>query len=369
MREATDGIFRQVAVAAGHTLLTLLPGALLLVGLWLRHPGLELAVVMLLFPFARLIFGADEHATGNIAWSERIATLLDHFPIVCVVWVVFCLCVVARHLAVERLTSISTALGLLGSCWVMCLFATCVSHELIHRRLPRQALLGSAFAGVVGYPFLGSEHLLHHARDKNVALAEWPRVNESVWSFATRRIGRIAREAVERQGRLLHIFGDRTPLLDHARAGYVAWILTLLSFALSGGWAAATFYVVLSILVTFGVQLITYLQHWGLGHDDRTPTTMRSLAWEDDCLFQAFVTLKVSYHQAHHDQARRPYYRLELVSGSPRLPAGYVVLMVLALFPRAWFLAMKPVLEAWKSTPNAPTSVGRRLTCFADYRR
>jgi hypothetical protein len=67
---------------------------------------------------------------------------------------------------------------------------------------------------------------------------------------------------------------------------------------------------------------------------------------------------------AHHRAAGQPYYRLGMVEGSPRLPAGYIVLMVLCLFPFAWRRAMLPTLRAWHRDPAAAPPPGRRLTCF-----
>ena len=86
--------------------------------------------------------------------------------------------------------------------------------------------------------------------------------------------------------------------------------------------------------------------------------------WEDDCQFQAWITLNISLHDVHHREPRLPYYRLQLTPDSPRLPAGYVMLMFLSLVPPIWRLAMGPALARWVEFPSEPVSAGRRLTCF-----
>ena len=74
--------------------------------------------------------------------------------------------------------------------------------------------------------------------------------------------------------------------------------------------------------VAFGVQLITYIQHWGLGDDSIPDRIAYGRGWEEDCRFQAWVTLSISLHDQHHRDSRRPYYRLELSPDSPRLTCG-----------------------------------------------
>ena len=111
------------------------------------------------------------------------------------------------------------------------------------------------------------------------------------------------------------------------------------------------------------------MQHWGLGDDHLSDARDRSLAWEDDCRFQGWMTLNLSVHQSHHDDPASPYYRLGLASGSPRLPAGYILLLFAALIPGLWRRVMKPALDYWLTHEGSPPSAGRRVACVAVYRR
>ena len=141
-----------------------------------------------------------------------------------------------------------------------------------------------------------------------------------------------------------------------------------LAFTLAAGWTGFASYRVV-IGVGFGVRLMTYLQHWGLGVNSVADTESRQYAWENGGRFQAWLTLHISFHQAHHHANRTPLYRLGMSDLAPRLPAGYVILMVLCLFPRLWQSLMLPALDHWRSQPHARIAPGRRLSCFNLYGR
>jgi alkane 1-monooxygenase len=226
-------------------------------------------------------------------------------------------------------------------------------------------MCGHLVAGLAGYPMLGYEHLLHHARFGDTAMAEWPRVKESVWSFAARRLGRIVRDTLA-PGVVLWLrqsagFGGAKRL----RCAVAVSLVTLAAFAAAGGWAGVAIYLGASFGVAFGIQVMTYIQHWGLGDDNLPDGGDRQYAWEDDCRFQAWLTLSISFHQAHHHASRVPFYRLTLEQGSPRQPAGYVVLMLISFVPGVWRPVMAAVLAEWRRNPGEMRSAGRGLTCFS----
>ncbi len=253
------------------------------------------------------------------------------------------------------------------SLWMTLLFGTCVAHELIHRRERKHALLGHVLAGFCGYPALGAEHLAHHARPGDTRRAEYPRIAESVWWFASRRTLRVGRE-VFGPGASVWRRTASSPTAGGIRVALLATSLAWASFAVVGGVAGAILYALMVFGVTFGVQLITYIQHWGLGDDSIADRVSYGRGWEDDCRFQAWVTLNISLHDQHHRNSRRPYYRIDLSPDSPRLPAGYVLLMLASLVPWVWRRVMAPAFQHWLSAPASPLSAGRRLTCFGLHR-
>jgi alkane 1-monooxygenase len=345
--------------AAGYTAIFLMP-ALLLGGVLAGKPWLAFGVVAVAFPVMRLILGALPPESPE--WSEAVATFLDKlplaYPLVFVVTVLMSLGSMSQS-GSEAVDWIGYGLSL----WMTCLFATCVAHELFHRRDRTEAVLGHVLAGLCGYPVLGTEHLAHHARPGNEDMAEAPRLDEGLWRFAGRRLLRLAREFLgPRAG--VWSRAHTTTSVSRMRRAMVASAGMALAFVLIAGWQGAVLVVLLAGGVAFGVQIITYIQHWGLGAESLGGAVSYGRGWEEDCRFQAWITLNISLHDVHHREARLPYYRLALSPDSPRLPAGYVVLMFVSLVPPLWFALMRPSLQRWRESPMLPVSAGRRLTCF-----
>ena len=355
-------MWRQWIAASGYLSVLVLP-MLLVVGVAIDKPYLAFGVAMLVFPLARGVFG---RYAGPTVWREGIATALHWLPVLYGAVLAAALVLLLSQIANGALTTTGQWIGLVLSLWMVLLFATCPAHDLIHRRSGPQARVGHLIAGLAGYPLLSFEHLRHHARPGETSKAEAPRVDESVWHFAWRRIASIAvmvlrNNAAKRRQSRIPI--RRRSTNEALLLCTIAWA----AFAATGGVAGFLTYLAAIIGVTVGIQIITYLQHWGLGDDNLADAARGQYAWENDCLFEAWVTLHINFHQSHHRKAHLPFYRLPMTSDSPRLPAGYVVLMILCLFPRLWQQLMLPVLAHWKQQPQQPRSVGRRLSCFNFY--
>lgn len=355
----------QIISAAGYLTIFIAP-ALLALSAAISEPLLALGVALLLFPLARIVFGV--HRAGEPpVWDERLALVLERLPVV----YTFALVGALGTVLVSWYSSAPSpgeALQWTLSLWVTLVFATCVAHELVHRSRGSDRLMGHVLAGLAGYPVLGYEHLRHHRLAGNTGAAEWPRCDESVWRFAARRIFRITAETVGMRGLAWH--GDvRSPTVRGLRLALGATAVTWAAFGAAAGWVGVAVFGLVVVLVTFAVQVVTYMQHWGLGDDCLESARKHEFGWEDDCRFQSWVTLNLSLHQAHHDTPGRPYFRVALAAASPRLPAGYVLLMFAALVPSLWRRVMEPARTYWMTHPAHPPSSGRRVTCAAVYRR
>lgn len=340
--------------------------ALLGLSALIAEPLLTLGVALLLFPLARIVFGVHRPAELPV-WDERLAFVLERLPLAYAFALVGALGTVLMGWNTSA-PSPAEALPWALSLWVTLVFATCVAHELVHRSSGRDRLMGHLLAGLTGYPVLGYEHLRHHRLAGNTAAAEWPRGDESVWRFAVRRLSRIAGETVGRRGLVWR--GDaRSPTVRGLRVALVGIATTWTLFGATAGWVGVAIFGLAAILVSFAVQVVTYIQHWGLGDDCMPSAHQHEWGWEDDCRFQSWVTLNLSLHQAHHDTPGRPYFSVGLAAASPRLPAGYVLLMFAALVPPLWQRVMEPARTYWMIHPAQPPSSGRRVTCAAVYRR
>jgi len=351
--------------ASGYLSIFLMP-ALLLAGAFAQRPWLAFGMVVLVFPLARLLFGAVS-ASGPPEWRESVATALDRLPFFYVPALVACV-LIGLHAALDRLGADTASwLGLGLSLWMTLLFATCVAHELIHRRDKRHAMFGHLLAGICGYPVLGLEHLAHHGRPGDTGRAEVPAKAESMWRFAIRRMRLVGGEFLGPHALVWHRRAVLPGVL-RMRAAIIATASTATAFALIAGWRGACLYVGMVVGVSFGIQLITYLQHWGLGDVDIGNRVAYGRGWEEDCQFQAWVTLSISLHDRHHQDSRLPFYRLALSPDSPRLPAGYVLLMFVSMFPQVWRRVMQPAHSHWMEHPREPLTAGHRLTCFGMHR-
>jgi len=363
---------KQWLSAAGQ-LFAFLPPLVLLVATTYRQPWLLFGVVFLVVPAARWAFGAVPAGAPTL-WSEPVAVSLHALP---TVYVLVLFAAVLQWLVVIPVDSVSiggavdgsigAAVGWTLSLWLVMVFATCAAHELLHRRTRAQRLLGSVVAGVAGYPLMAYDHGRHHRLAGNTRLTEWPAVDDSFVSFGSRRLQRLVRECFAANG-LLYQRDWYSPGVLELRVGVSATSLTLLAFTVAAGWMGAVIYATVAALVCASQQLITYLQHWGLGDDSIENAGTRECAWEDDCRFLAWLTFGLSLHQTHHRDASRPYYRIGLTGDAPRPPAGYLFLMFVALAPPLWRRVMMPALTHWKANPAEPLSAGRRLVCVAAYK-
>lgn len=348
--------------ASGFSAIFLMP-ALLSFGAAIGRPALAFGVAVFVFPLARLVLGAAPDEPPQ--WREGVATWLDRLPVLHVPVLVASVGI-SSWLVLREPGSAGAVIGYGLSLWMTMLFATCVSHELFHRRDCLQATLGHVLAGFCGYPLLGVEHLAHHARPGDTDRAECPRVHESVWGFAGRRLRRIASEFLGRRALVWSMSATQIGIV-RLRLALVTTLATAVAIVALAGWRGFAVYAAVGVGVAFGVQLITYIQHWGLGADHLSGRVAYGRGWEEDCRFQAWITLNISLHDGHHRDSRLPYYRLGMTRDSPRLPASYVLLMFASLVPPLWFGVMEPALVHWVRSPASPLSAGRRLTCFGLY--
>lgn len=343
----------------------LMPPAALVVSTWIDKAFLVLGIVLLVFPLARVVFGGMSEGDPP-DWDEGVAMALERLPAVYAVVLVFSLSTLLMHLARTDVSPVA-ALGWALSLWITLMFGNCAAHELLHRPLLAERTIGHMLAGLGGYPLLGYEHHRHHRMPGNTAAAEWPTASESVWRFAARRLAAIMRESIAPRG-LLMCGNARSPTVRGLRIAFATTLATWMFFGIAAGWHGLLLYLGVVVLVGFAMQLVTYMQHWGLGDDSVVDAKAGEYGWEGDCRFQVWLTMGLSLHHAHHRNGSLPYYRIGLDPASARLPAGYVLLMFAAFVPPLWRRVMRPALEHWRSRPTAPLSSGRRITCVALYR-
>ena len=65
-------------------------------------------------------------------------------------------------------------------------------------------------------------------------------------------------------------------------------------------------------------------------------------SWNANTFFSNNSYFRLQRHADHHMHATKPYYELANVEGSPKLPACYSLMLLLSLFPPAFFAVMNP---------------------------
>jgi hypothetical protein len=335
----------------------LAPPSLLVVGVLTDAPTLAFGVLVFFFPLLRPLVG-EQIRTPE--WSEHATRLLELLPFAHAGSLLAAFGITLHALA-DGISDPGVGLGL--SLWIVMLLSTCPAHELLHRRTRVHRWTGAVVAGLAGYPILGPEHTAHHRRPGDVASAEWPALSENVWQFARRRLPAAVRHAC-RIDAMARAKRGRPFWQGELAASVTVTASTAMAFGAAGGWQGLLLYVGASAGTAFGVQVITYIQHWGLGFPDEPRASREHIAWEDTCRLQAWLTLHISFHQAHHRAVGLPYYRIHASPGAPQAPAGYVVLMFLALVPSLWGRLMTPALRRWQEGLKEAQPLRRRITCF-----
>ena len=336
------------------------PPLLLVASSTLGFTSLAFTVLILVAPFLRGIFG--DEGQEELDWTEEQATFLEWLPLVAAVVYVGAASIALWQLLEYRYKPFDLV-GLGASLWSVFLFASCVAHELLHRRSLLSRSIGRVLSGVIGYPILEHEHSAHHRSSGNVELAECPGHDETVWQFLPRRCARVVRAALE---------GDAAAAAKrgHGLAGglpvsAVATVATASACLVAAGVTGLALYLVVAALVGFTLQVITYVQHWGLGERSASRAIGDNHGWDDHCRLQAWLTLGISYHHAHHTSTAVPYYRRKPARAAPTAPFGYGVLLFASMFPSTWRALMEPSLQRWKSAPQNQQSGKGKLICLA----
>lgn len=350
-------MFRQLTQAAGYLSILALP-ALLILGTATGFYWLAAVSLFGVSPLLRLLIG--DAAPAAVEWRESLSKFLHFLPVIYAVLFLASIGYVAwtLHQLGELLGHQWLALG--ASLWATFLTATPPAHELLHRVEKTSQKLGRLVLGVAGYPILGHEHPGHH--QSKITRGEWAYADENVYTYTVRQMRDIIRRTQERDQLLRSRVGDSFLRGELAEALLITFT-TGVMFTIASGFPGLLLYVALIGLMLFGIQLMTYIQHWGLGGQIEDGNE-RVYGWEDGCRLQGWLTLNLSFHDAHHRNSTIPFYRLTLFEGSPRLPAGYVVLMIAALVPPLWRRLMEPALHHWMTNPHRPIAPNRRLICI-----
>ena len=118
------------------------------------------------------------------------------------------------------------------------------------------------------------------------------------------------------------------------------------------GLQATIFFLVQAYLSVFFLELINYVEHYGLRRKKLEDGSYEKVtirhSWNAPHRFTNYVLFKLQRHSDHHENAMKPYQTLVSLKDSPQLPHGYSLMVSMALFPSIWFKIMDPLVEEYK---------------------
>lgn len=237
-----------------------------------------------------------------------------------------------------------------------------VAHELIHKDSRLEQWAGGALLTSVGYQGFKIEHLRgHHVHVSTPADASSARLGQSLWHFLPRALWRNTTGAWRLEAGRLARLGR--PWFDH-RNELLRWTaLWMAMAAVAFAWlgvAGLAFFVVQGLLAACALEIINYIEHYGLERrqraDGRYERTTHLHSWNSDYALSNLFLFHLQRHSDHHATPKRRYQALLHHADSPQLPGGYAAMFVLALCPPLWFRLVDPRVARFREAAAPPAS-------------
>lgn len=253
-------------------------------------------------------------------------------------------------IAMKEDAAIMTWQDVAGRIWVMGLlcgtFGINVGHELGHRVNKFEQTLAKALLLTSLYMHFFTEHNKGH--HKRVATPEDPssaRYGESVYLFYFRTIifsyisaWHIANDETRKKGK--PVFSLYNEMIQFTLIQLAFLSVIFICF----GWLVMLYFLAAAGIGILLLETVNYIEHYGLQRkatgDGKYERTMPEHSWNSDHIIGRLMLFELSRHSDHHYLASRKYQVLRHHDNSPQMPTGYPGMMILSLFPPAWFYVM-----------------------------
>jgi alkane 1-monooxygenase len=239
---------------------------------------------------------------------------------------------------------------IIGRVWVMGLlcgtFGINVGHELGHRTKKFEQFLAKSLLLTSLYMHFFIEHNKGH--HKRVATPDDPssaRLNEWVYAFYFRSVvfsyisaWQIAAKDVKKLNKPIISLHNEMIQFTIVQIAFVALIFFLFN------WYPTLLFLIAAGIGALLLETVNYIEHYGL---QRKATgaglyerAMPEHSWNSNHPLGRLMLFELSRHSDHHYLASRKYQVLRHHDNSPQMPTGYPGMMILSLFPPAWFWVM-----------------------------
>jgi len=295
--------------------------------LWLALPllmAIVFAGVWSVSPGDPLGFGAFVTSiTGYDVLAAREATSFGH------------------HLSAVIITGLM--IGMVG---------TITAHELTHRTWDKVSMWVGRWLLAFSFDTTFSiEHVYGHHRyvstEEDPATA--PRGRNVYYHIIASTIkGNVSAWRIEAE----RLRKKRLPLISHHNAmirGHLMSVVLVVICFLLGGWKGAMFFAIAALWGKSLLEIVNYMEHYGLVRDPRTPVEPRH-SWNTNRRLSSWTMFNLTRHSHHHAEGEIPYQDLQPYPDAPVMISGYLSTIALAMLPPLWHYLMTPKLIAWDRT-------------------
>jgi len=316
---------------------------------------LPLIAAWLFIPLLELIIPSDPR---NMSASEeelaRKNRTYDFLLYMVVIFQYIALYAFLRSMKEDTLTWYDAA-GRIGVMGLLCgVFGINVGHELGHRVNQFEQSLAKALLLTSLYMHFFTEHNKGH--HKRVATPEDPssaRLGEPVYLFYFRTIlfsyssaWHIANEETRKKGKpAFSLYNEMVQF-----TGIQLAFLALVYFVFGG--MVTLYFLGAALIGILLLETVNYIEHYGLQRklvgDGKYERALPTHSWNSDHVIGRLMLFELSRHSDHHYLASRKYQVLRHHEEAPQMPTGYPGMMILALFPPAWFYVMNRRIKKLK---------------------
>jgi alkane 1-monooxygenase len=255
----------------------------------------------------------------------------------------------------EESLSVADRIARIWTMGLLCgTFGINVGHELGHRANRFERLLAKASLLTSLYMHFFIEHNKGH--HKNVGMEKDPgsaRLGEPVYAFYVRTIifsyidaWRIANREIYKKNKHLISFSNEMIRMHVIQFAFV--LIILLAF----GWIITLYYLAAALVGILLLETVNYIEHYGLSRKKiaggKYERAMPQHSWNSDHIIGRLMLFELSRHSDHHYLASRKYQILRHHEDAPQMPTGYPGMMILSLFPPAWFYVMHKRMKLYK---------------------
>ena len=314
-------------------------------------------VVLPLIPFIKIVETLFRNDVPNLDRNTPESRVFWHIAIiVCwsacypflVVFILWAVCNAPNLILYERIV-------LLVFCGMLGRLTTIAAHDLIHRRQLWARRLGEFAMSAVAMPHIHTEHVyMHHPNVATPRDGESARMGQSYYNYFFAVIPYAYTEAIRTQHRRLArrglSFWHRSNPVWRWIGFWFAW--TALALVI-GGWPGLAAWIFVVLFAAWGIRAVDYIQHYGLQRILQPNGRFEKIQPHHSWNFSSssnYLYFSIQRHSDHHRSPATPYPLLRSLPAriAPTLPANYGSMLTLALFPRAWFRKMNPLVEKWR---------------------